>query len=145
MRLLEPGRPRRAILGLGVHYHPMLAHSLPSPSHCLPVPSAQMIEGGPCACCGATEASIWYGKKGGEKYCKKAACMREGGYLAAKKAKAGSAAGKRARALTTKGFGQLHILTAKEISRRRRFGFCHFSVRTGWVIKFRTGSSFETM
>ena len=46
-----------------------------------------MIEGGPCACCGATVASIWYGKKDNEKYCKKAACMRAGGYLAPKKEK----------------------------------------------------------
>ena len=44
-----------------------------------------MIVGGPCACCGATQASIWYGKKDDMKYCKKAACMREGGYLAPKK------------------------------------------------------------
>ena len=41
-----------------------------------------MIVGGPCACCGATQASIWYGKKDENKYCKKAACMRAGGYLA---------------------------------------------------------------
>ena len=46
-----------------------------------------MIEGGPCACCGATQASIWYGKKDESKYCKKAACMRAGGYLAPKKEK----------------------------------------------------------
>ena len=79
----------------------MLAHSLPSrPSHCLPVPCAEMIEGGPCTCCGTTMASIWYGKKGGDKFCKKAACMREGGYLAAKKLK-GTAA-KRARATAVK-------------------------------------------
>ena len=46
-----------------------------------------MIVGGPCACCGATQASIWYGKKDEMKYCKKAACMRAGGYLAPKKEK----------------------------------------------------------
>ena len=55
-----------------------------------------MIEGGPCAECGATWASIWYGKRGEEKYCKKADCMRAGGYLAPRKAK--GAAAKRARA-----------------------------------------------
>eukprot|EP00966_Prymnesium_polylepis_P219427 5076764-Prymnesium_polylepis.1 len=57
-----------------------------------------MPEGGPCAECGTTFASIWYGKKGQAKYCKKAECMRVGGYLAPKKVKAGSAAAKRARA-----------------------------------------------
>ena len=46
-----------------------------------------MIVGGPCACCGATQASIWYGKKDEMKYCKKAACMRAGGYLAAQERK----------------------------------------------------------
>jgi hypothetical protein len=56
------------------------------------------IEGGPCANCGATEASIWYGKKSGDKYCKKGDCMRAGGYLKPKKEKASSAAAKRARA-----------------------------------------------
>jgi hypothetical protein len=57
-----------------------------------------MIEGGPCSSCGTTNASIWYGKKDGPKYCKKAGCMRQGGYLMPKKVKAGSAAAKRARA-----------------------------------------------
>ena len=58
------------------------------------------IEGGPCSCCGATAASIWYGKKDGPKNCKKAECMRAGGYLMAKKVKKVSAATKRARATT---------------------------------------------
>ena len=57
-----------------------------------------MIEGGPCACCGTTMASIWYGKKGTEKFCKRAECMRAGGYLPAKKIKG---AAKRARAAAT--------------------------------------------
>ena len=56
---------------------------------------AAMIEGGPCHECGATQASIWYGKRGEPKYCKKADCMRAGGYLALKKPK--GAASKRAR------------------------------------------------
>ena len=43
--------------------------------------------GGPCACCGATEASIWYGKKEADQYCKRAECMRAGGYLPPKKLK----------------------------------------------------------
>ena len=47
-----------------------------------------MIEGGPCSNCGATHASIWYGKRSGHKYCKKAECMRAGGYLGPKKMKA---------------------------------------------------------
>ena len=81
---------------------PILAHSLPSRFSLPAAPCAEMIEGGPCASCGTTLASIWYGKRGGDKYCKKAICMREGGYLAAKKAKAGSAAGKRARAAAVK-------------------------------------------
>ena len=51
--------------------------------------------GGPCASCGTTVASIWYGKKDEEKYCKKAACMRAGGYLSPKKLKGTTA--KRAR------------------------------------------------
>ena len=42
---------------------------------------------GPCDNCGATEASIWYGKKPGPYFCKKAACARAGGYLAPKKPK----------------------------------------------------------
>ena len=61
-----------------------------------------MIKGGPCACCGATTASIWYGKKGADKFCKKADCLRAGGYLAPKQVKAGSAAAKRARAAEVK-------------------------------------------
>ena len=47
-----------------------------------------MIEGGPCAHCGATQASIWYGKRDKEKYCKRSECMRAGGYLAPKLTKA---------------------------------------------------------
>ena len=43
--------------------------------------------GRPCHECGATQASIWYGKRGEPKYCKKADCMRAGGYLALKKPK----------------------------------------------------------
>jgi hypothetical protein len=43
--------------------------------------------GGGCAHCGATEASIWYGKKDALQYCKKADCMRAGGYPAPKKLK----------------------------------------------------------
>jgi hypothetical protein len=55
-----------------------------------------MIEGGPCSECGATQASIWYGRRGGPKYCKKADCLRAGGYLLPKKAK--GLASKRVRA-----------------------------------------------
>ena len=47
-----------------------------------------MIEGGPCSNCGVTQASIWYGKRTGHRYCKKAECMRAGGYLGPKKMKA---------------------------------------------------------
>ena len=47
-----------------------------------------MIEGGPCTHCGATQASIWYGKRDKEKYCKRSECMRAGGYLAPKLTKA---------------------------------------------------------
>ena len=56
---------------------------------------AAMIEGGPCNECGATQASIWYGKRGEPKYCKKGDCMRAGGYLPPLKAKGATA--KRAR------------------------------------------------
>ena len=59
-----------------------------------------MIEGGPCTKCGTTHASIWYGKKG-EKFCKKADCLRAGGYLPPKKDKKGSVAAKRARWATS--------------------------------------------
>ena len=52
-----------------------------------------MIEGGPCAKCGATQASIWYGKRVGDKYCKKAECMREGGYLAPTEGEGGQRGG----------------------------------------------------
>ena len=34
-----------------------------------------------CDNCGTEEASCWYGKAGGPHWCKKAACMRAGGYL----------------------------------------------------------------
>lgn len=40
-----------------------------------------VTEGGPCAACEATTSSLWYGRKNGPKYCKKRACLREGGYL----------------------------------------------------------------
>ena len=50
-----------------------------------------MITGGPCAVCGTDKASIWYGKRAGDKYCKKAECMRAGGYLKPKKAKGAAA------------------------------------------------------
>ena len=59
-----------------------------------------MIEGGPCVVCGITQSSIWYGKKG-DKNCKKAACMRQQGYLVPKELKKGSAAFKRARAASS--------------------------------------------
>ena len=45
-----------------------------------------------------TTSSIWFYGKIGNKNCKKADCMREQGYPLPKKVKAGSAAGKRARA-----------------------------------------------
>ena len=44
-----------------------------------------VLEGGPCSHCGATQASIWYGKREGHRFCKKADCMRAGGYLKPKK------------------------------------------------------------
>ena len=47
-----------------------------------------------------TSASIWYGKRDEEKYCKKAACMCAGGYLAPKKLK--GVAAKRARVQAVK-------------------------------------------
>ena len=59
-----------------------------------------MREGGPCAHCGATFASIWYGKRDEDKYCKKADCIRAGGYLAPKKLK--GVAAKRARVQAVK-------------------------------------------
>ena len=45
-----------------------------------------------CDNCGTQEASCWYGKAGGPHWCKKAACMRAGGYLPPLQARRGKRA-----------------------------------------------------
>ena len=45
-----------------------------------------------CDNCGTQEASCWYGKAGGPHWCKKAACMRAGGYLPPLQARGGKRA-----------------------------------------------------
>ena len=81
-------RPLHRLLQLRSQPFSTLTHTLMfAYLPCCAVRARRMIEGGPCVHCGASWASIWYGKREADKYCKKAVCMRQGGYLLPKKLK----------------------------------------------------------
>ena len=67
---------QRTPLRRGAHRFPVELTASPCLSQQMPPVLSKV-----CESCGTQEASCWYGKRGGPHWCKKAACMRAGGYL----------------------------------------------------------------